>query len=120
LDLPPNKEEKKEGVEIGQSLLDRINKWNLETNWALNFKILISLLMFANDNNSIDQGELIKMKRDFVKITDVLDDKDRQYLLYYSGIGIFGTLVQIMQAMGLQFDASIPGKFHKVLKDQKT
>ena len=72
--------------------------------------------MFANDNESIDQGELLKMRRDFSSITDLIGT-DRQYEVYYTGIGLFGTLVQIFQAMGITFDPKTPIKYADLLKD---
>ena len=103
---------------MGKKLIDHLNNAKLDTNWLLNFKILISLLIFANNPESIDQGELFKMRRDFNSITDLIGT-DRQYEIFYTGIGLFGTLVQIFQAMGITFDPQIPIKYLDLLKDQK-
>ena len=116
LGITTKRELKKEAVEIGKKLINHSNNANLDTNCLLNFKILISLLMFANDNESIDQGELLKMRRDFSSITDLIGT-DRQYEVYYSGIGLFGTLVQIFEAMGVTFDPKTPIKYVDLLKD---
>ena len=76
----------------------------------------ISIIMFANDKESIDQGELLKMRRDFSWITDLIG-KDKQYEVYYTGIKHFGTLLKILQAMGALLDPKIPIKYADLLKN---
>ena len=74
--------------------------------------------MFSNDDESIDQGDLLKMKKDFISIVDVIDT-DEEYYINYSGIGLFGILAQILQALGIYFDPKIPLKYEKVFLEQK-
>ena len=118
LQILTKKELRKEAIDLGLKLIKIFDNSKLDTNWSLIFKILISLIMFSNDPESINQGELLKMRRDFVSITDLIGT-DRQYEVYYTGIGIFGTIVQIFQAMNITCDPAIPLKYINFLKDQK-
>jgi len=118
LGLATKKENKKEAIEFGKKLIDHLNSVLLDSQCSLNFKILITLLMFANESEEIDQGELLKMKKDFATITDKIGTND-EYEVYYSGVGLFGTLVQILQAMGIHFDPKIPLKYEQMLYSQK-
>ena len=118
LQILTKKELRKEAIDLGLKLIKIFDNSKLDTNWSLIFKILISLIMFSNDPESINQGELLKMRRDFVSITDLIGT-DLQYEVYYTGIGIFGTIVQIFQAMNITCDPAIPLKYINFLKDQK-
>ena len=59
LSILTNRELKTEAVQIGKKLLSFFDSANLETNYLLNFKLMVTMLMFANDNESVDQGEIL-------------------------------------------------------------
>ena len=79
---------------------------------------MVSLLMLGNDSESINQGELLKMKRELASITDLIGT-EWQYEVYYTGIRIFGTFVQFFQAMGVTYDLKASLKYADLLKDDK-
>lgn len=114
LGLASKKEDKKAAVEIGTKLLEFWNNAQLEKYCLLNFKILITLLVFANDPEAIDQAEVFKMKKDYGNIEKYLNSED-SYIVNYTGIGLYGTLAQVFQALGIYLDPNIPSKYEKFL-----
>ena len=58
------------------------------------------------------------MRKYLTSITDLIGT-DRQYEVYYSCIGIFGSIVQIFYIMGITFDPNIPIKYADLLKNDK-
>mmetsp|Transcript_30864 Transcript_30864/g.27299 ORF Transcript_30864/g.27299 Transcript_30864/m.27299 type:complete len:225 (+) Transcript_30864:182-856(+) len=85
----------------------------------INFTIIISLLLFALDPDLIDQGELFKMKKEFVKFGDELEDPKTMYKVNYTLICIFGQVVMIQEGMGVQPDYKLPLKYGSALENDK-
>jgi hypothetical protein len=85
----------------------------------INFEIIISLLLFSLDPELIDQGRLFVMKRKFTEMASIAEDPEKSYQISYTLINIFGLLVQIQLAMGVQVDFKLPLKYESALEDQK-
>ena len=100
--------------------LSKIMKHHNMQNYAfLNFEIIITLLIFSLDPEQVDQGRVLQMKKEFIKMVNFADDKEEAYKVCYTMIGIFGLMVQFQQAMGATIDYKLILKYDKLLEDEK-
>ena len=118
LTIYSRRELKKEAIELGKKLIDVLNNLKLEPHWILNFKVWVFQHLLINDKESIDQGEILKIKKAFTSITDLIGT-DRQFEVYYTEIEVYVTIVQIFQVMGITCDSSTQTKYAELLKDNK-
>lgn len=86
---------------------------------CLNFDIIITLLIFSLNADEIDQGKVFEMRKQFMDMVNIADNKEEQYKVCYSMIGIYGLMVQIQQAMGATVDFKIPLKYDSALENEK-
>jgi len=100
-------------------MLKLLENAKVDFHFQISFKIHLILLLYSFDPESIDQGDIFKMKKQFLQQIPNFDNPEEHYKIYYFGISFLGSLVEILQIMGMSFDPKIIVRLEGYLREEK-
>ena len=95
------KKEKERCKELNAKINEIAENHKIPEFGKINIRIMLSLLLFSQDPELVDEGKLFDLKRQFSKVGEAFENSNEYYKVNNTLMSIFRIIIQIQQIMGV-------------------